>query len=442
MTDFSRSDDMTDGVTDGMTDDTADDVTAGTSDVTADGVDLADPAVHAERDLAGLWRRLRADEPVHRQPERDARPGFWVLTRHADVAAAYRDTERFRSDRGNVLDTLLGGGDSAAGLMLPVMDGARHAALRGQLMKAFSPRVLASVVDSIRRASREVVVEALDRGRFDFARDVAGQLPLRAICDLLDVPAADRQRLLDMTSSALGAQSEAELREASWVSKAEILLYFSQVAADRRADPREDVISLLAQCRIDGVPLTDEEVILNCYSLILGGDETTRLALIGAVAAFVDHPEQWHAYREGKVATETAVEEVLRWTTPTLHAGRTAAVDIELHGRTIRAGDVVTLWNASANRDEAAFHDPDRFLLSRAPNPHLTFAHGPHFCLGAFLARAEIGAVLRDLRELVGSIGAAGPPRRIYSNFLTGFGSLPMMWEPPGALNRPFLTRS
>ncbi|ATL25931.1 cytochrome P450 [Streptomyces formicae] len=405
-------------------------------------IDLADPALHAERDLSGLWRRLRADEPVHRQPARGARPGFWVLTRHADVAAAYRDSERFRSDRGNVLDTLLGGGDSAAGLMLPVMDGARHASLRGQLMKAFSPRVLASVVDSIRRASRQVVEDALDKGRFDVARDVAGQLPLRAICDLLDVPATDRQRLLDMTSSALGAQSEAELRDGSWVSKGEILLYFSRLAAERREDPRDDVISLLTQCRVDGVPLTDEEVILNCYSLILGGDETTRLALVGMVAAFLDHPAQWHAYREGRVATETAVEEVLRWTTPTLHAGRTAAVDIELHGHTIRAGDVVTLWNASANRDGTAFHEPDHFLVARTPNQHLAFAHGAHFCLGAFLARAEIGAVLRDLRELVGSMEAAGPARRIYSNFLTGIGSLPVTWEPATPLNRPFSRRS
>ncbi|WP_369214451.1 cytochrome P450 [Streptomyces flavofungini] len=398
-------------------------------------IDLADPAVHAEEDLAPVWRRLRAEEPVHWQPGRDSAPGFWVLTRYEDVAAAYRDPDRFRSDRGNVLETLLDGGDGAAGLMLPLTEGARHTELRGALMKSFSPRALAGVVDSIRTASRELITEALARGECDFAQDVAGQLPLRAICGLLDVERGDRQHLLDMTSSALGSESEQGLLQDSWVARNEILLYFSDLAARRRADPRDDIVSLLTQVRVGGAALSDEEVILNCYSLILGGDETTRLALVGAVAAFLDHPGQWESYRRGEVTTELAVEEVLRWTSPILHVGRTAGTDLVVHGRTIRAGDIVTLWNASANRDEAVFDAPDRFRLDRTPNRHLTFAHGTHFCLGAFLARAEIGAVLNDLRELVADMGAAGPARRIYSNFLGGLVSLPLSWRagPPGA---------
>ncbi|MFD7613196.1 cytochrome P450 [Streptomyces sp. NPDC059828] len=393
-------------------------------------IDLADPNLHAERDLTALWRHLREQDPLHWQPPRGNRPGFWVLTRYDDVSAAYRDTRRFHSDRGNVLDTLLAGGDSAAGMMLPLMDGPRHAALRGALMKAFSPRALAGVVDSVRTASRELVTEFLERGRCDFARDIAGLLPLRAICDLLDVPHRDRQLMLEMTSSALGSDSEDALRENAWVSKGEILLYFSDLAAQRRRNPGEDIVSLLTQCTVDGGRLTDEEVILNCYSLILGGDETTRLALVGGVAALLDDPGQWSAYRSGRIATETAVEEVLRWATPTLHAGRTAGADTDLHGRTIRKGDVVTLWNASANRDGDAFAEPDRFLLSRQANRHLTFAYGSHFCLGAFLARAEIGAVLDDLRERVGTMETAGPPRRVYSNFLGGLVSLPIAWRP------------
>ncbi|WP_338673516.1 cytochrome P450 [Streptomyces sp. SCSIO 30461] len=391
-------------------------------------VDLADPASHAERDLTPLWHRLREKEPLHWQPPNGARPGFWVLTRHRDVSAAYRDTQRFRSDRGNVLDTLLTGGDSAAGMMLPLMDGPRHTALRGALMKAFSPRSLSGVVDSIRVASRDLVTEFLERGRCDFATDIAGLLPLRAICDLLGVPPRDRRQLLDMTSSALGSHSEEALRQNAWVAKGEILLYFSDLAARRRANPGDDIVSLLTQCTVEGRRLTDEEVVFNCYSLILGGDETTRLALVGGVAALLDAPAEWEAFRSGRTATESAVEEVLRWTTPTLHAGRTAGADVDLHGRTIKKGDIVTLWNASANRDGDAFADPDRLLLSRQPNRHLTFAYGAHFCLGAFLARAEIGAVLDDLRQLVGTMAAAGPARRVYSNFLTGLVSLPIVW--------------
>ncbi|WP_442738392.1 cytochrome P450 [Streptomyces pseudogriseolus] len=391
-------------------------------------VDLADPALHAEEDLSELWRQLRAREPVHWQPGRDSRPGFWALTRYEDVVAAYRDTEHFSSDRGNVLDTLLAGGDSASGQMLPVMDGPRHAELRGALLKVLSPRALNRVVDSIRTASRDLLSRALDLGQCDFAQDIAGMLPLRAICDLLDVPRADRQRLLAMTSSALAAKSESCLRQDSWVSRGEILLYFSDLVAARRRRPGDDVISLLTQVRVGGLPLRDDEAILNCYSLILGGDETTRLALTGAVDALLDNPGQWRAYQAGEVATETAVEEVLRWTTPTLHAGRTAAADITLHGRTIRGGDVVTLWNVSANRDEEVFEEPDRFLLSRAPNRHLSFAYGSHFCLGAFLARVEIGAVLSAMRATVGSMTRMAPARRVYSNFLGGFGHLPLAW--------------
>ncbi|MFF3643683.1 cytochrome P450 [Streptomyces sp. NPDC002564] len=392
-------------------------------------MDLADPALHAEEDLSPVWRHLRTHEPVHRQPERGPRPGFWVLTRYEDVSAAYRDPERFRSDRGNVLDTLLGGGDHAAGLMLPLMEGPRHAELRGALMKCFSPRALAGVVDSIRAASRELVTETLEDGECDFAQDVAGQLPLRAICDLLDVPRSDRQHLLDMTSSALGAESEQGLRRDAWVSKNEILFYFADLAARRRAAPRDDIVSLLTQVRVGGVPLTDEEVILNCYSLIIGGDETTRLALVGGVAALLAHPEQWARYQAGDIGTESAVEEVLRWTSPTLHVARTAGTDLVVRGREIAAGDIVTLWNASANRDEAAFEEPDAFRLDRTPNRHLTFAYGTHFCLGAFLARAEISAVLGDMRELVADLGPAGPARRIYSNFLGGLGALPLTWS-------------
>ncbi|WP_338930423.1 cytochrome P450 [Streptomyces netropsis] len=254
--------------------------------------------------------------------------------------------------------------------------------------------------------------------------------PLRAICDLLDVPPGDRRRLLDMASSALGSDSEHGLRQDSWVSRGEILLYFCDLAAQRRVDPGDDIVSLLTRIRVQGAPLSGEEVILNCYSLILGGDETTRLALVGGVAALLDNPAQWAAYQAGDVATGTAVEEVLHWTTPTLHAGRTAGQDLTLHGHHIRAGDVVTLWNASANRDERAFDEPDAFRLDRTPNRHLSFAYGSHFFLGAFLARAEIGAVLEDLRERVGEMAPAGPAQRLYSNFRGGLATLPLTWRP------------
>ncbi|UFQ14057.1 MULTISPECIES: cytochrome P450 [Streptomyces] len=393
------------------------------------GLDLSDPALHAEHDLTEVWRTLRAERPVHWQPARHGRPGFWVVTRYDDVSAVYRDARAFRSDRGNVLDTLLAGGDSAGGSMLAVTDGARHARLRAALMKSFSPRALDGVVRSVRTATRGLLEDALERGTCDFAQDVAARIPLRAICDLLDVPEADRGEILALTSAALGSEHADAGPDEAWLARNDILLYFADLAARRRAEPGDDVISVLAACRPGGLPLTDEEIVLNCYSLILGGDETTRLSMIGGVEALLAHPEQWRRLRSGEVTTRSAVEEVLRWTTPALHAGRTAAVDVTLRGRSIAAGDIVTVWNASANFDERVFDRPGRFDLSRTPNKHMSFAYGSHFCLGAYLARVEIETLLDGLRTLVAEMEATGPSSPVYSNFLSGSARLPLSWS-------------
>ncbi len=390
-----------------------------------DGIDLVDPRTHAEYDLSPLWERLRDEQPVHRHAGAGGGPGFWVLTRHADVFQLHRD-QRFSSYRGNVLDTLLAGGDSAAGSMLPVTEGPRHRQLRRLMLGAFGPRVLAAIGEQVRRTAHRLLRDALDAGTVDFAAEVSARIPLATICDLLGVPEADWALILDLTSHTLGSELAGSPAQDSWVAKNELLLYFSELADIRRDVPRADVVSLLATGEIDGAELTEAEVVLNCYSLILGGDETTRLTMSGGVLALLRHPDQWRALREGSVSLETAVDEVLRWTSATAHLGRTAVADVELHGRRIAAGDVVTGWTCSANRDPRAFDQPDRFDLARVPNRHLAFGHGPHFCLGAHLARVEIGALLDVLRTLVAEVEPAGPHRYFYSNFLTGVSSLPV----------------
>lgn len=389
-------------------------------------IDLADSRLHSEYDLTDVWRYLRTREPVYWQRPASGRPGFWVISRYADVAAVFRDDAGFSSARGNVLDTLLAGGDSAAGRMLAVTDGKQHAELRAVLLKAFAPRALEHVIRSVRTGTRRLLEDALRRGDGDFASEVASNIPISAICDLLGVPASDRMHILSLTSSALGSEFGVLTDVDAWSAKNEILLYFAELARSRRESPYSDIVSLLVTSEVGGRPLTDEEIIFNCYSLILGGDETTRLAMIGGVLALIENPEQWKALREGAVTVESAVEEVLRWTTPALHAGRTASRDVELGGKRIAAGDIVTIWNSSANRDESVFTDPERFDLARTPNKHMTFAYGSHFCLGAYLARVEVGAVLEGLREMASEIEVVGPIRRIYSNFLSGVCSLPV----------------
>ncbi len=392
-------------------------------------LDLADPKLHATYDMAATFGRWRDDSPVFWHEAGD-RPGFWVVTRYADVAAVYRDTERFTSEQGNVLDTLLAGGDPAAGKMAAVTDGRRHKELRAIMMRGFTRDMLANVAANVRRATTELVGAAVAAGTGDFATEVAAKIPLAAICDLLDVPAADRADLLSMTSAALAAEAGTPTEVDTWSARSDILLYFAELAEQRRSRPADDVLSVLIGSEIDGEPLSHQEIIYNCYSLIMGGDETTRYSMIGAVRALAEHPAQWQAFKAGTVELDTAVEEILRWTTPTLHAGRTATEDVLLGGQFVEAGDLVTIWNVSANADERQFPEPAALRLDRSPNRHLTFAYGPHFCLGAYLARVEVAALLSALRTQVAQVCPAGPAQYIYSNFLSGMCSLPVTYVP------------
>ena len=387
---------------------------------------MIDPAVHPDPDACDTWRRLREEHPVVRCETGNGGPGFWAVTRYRDIAAVYRDTARLSSEQGNMLGTLLTGGDSAGGQMLVVTDPPRHTALRRMLMGAFSARAMAPVVDGVRTATRSLVAALVDAGGGDFVADVAAQIPLVAICELLAVPPSDRAAMLEMTMAALGADGSQESQEEAAQAQQEILLYYAGLLPGRRKAPGEDIVSLLATEEADGARLSDAEVLLNCYNIIIGGDETTRLSAAGAALALMEHPEQWERLRRDEGLLDPAVEEVLRWTTPVTHIGRTATVDIELRDRRIPVGSIVTLWNISANRDAEIFEDPYRFDISRTPNRHLTLGHGPHFCLGGPLARVELRVMLEELRGQVGELEPAGPVERMASSFLTGVSRLPV----------------
>jgi cytochrome P450 len=400
---------------------------------TLDDTDLTDPRTFLVPgdELVEMWRRFRNESPVHwHEVSGRAVPGFWVLSRYHDLIEVYRDNRRFTSERGNVLTTLLEGGDSAAGKMLAVTDGPRHRDLRNVLLKAFGPRALEPVVAGVRERTDRLVRHAVEVGDCDFARDVAEHIPMATVADLLGVPASDRDYLLSLTKEALSTEVEGQSADEALVARNELLFYFSDLAAERRANPRDDVVSILATSTIDGEPLTEQEIIFNCYSVIIGGDETSRLSMICGMRELMAHPEQWRRLKSGEVTVESAVEEVLRWVSPAMHFGRRAVVDVEIGGRTLRAGDVVTLWNISANYDEEVFADPDSFDLGRTPNKHLSFGYGPHFCLGSYLGRAEIAAMLTALRTHVAEAVPNGPAKPIHSNFLRGYSSLPVSLRP------------
>jgi len=397
-------------------------------DLTA--LDLGDPQTFIDADIQEMWRRLRAEDPVHWNVPRGNVPGFWAITKYADVVAAYKDNKRLTSERGNVLSTLLQGNDSASGKMLAVTDGARHREVRNLMLKSFSPRVLNHVSELVRQRTFRLLRDVIGMGRFDFAADIADHIPINTIGDLMDVPEKDRQQLVQWNNQTLARHSSEDGELEEWLARNEILMYFSALAEERRSNPGEDVVSTLANGMVGGAPLSEDEIVFNCYSLILGADESSRMSSIGAIRALAEHPEQWRALKNGDVTIESATEEVLRWTTPAMHFGRRAVADVELNGKRIKDGDVVTMWNSSANFDEDVFHDSHEFILSRTPNKHLSFGFGPHFCLGAFLGRAHVGAVLEGLRDMVASIELDGEPTRLYSNFVFGYSSLPVNLVP------------
>jgi cytochrome P450 len=398
----------------------------------ADGVldvDLADPQTFLDVDLPDMWSRFRAHDPVHWNRPAGGRPGFWALSRYADIVSVYLDNERFTSERGNVLTTLLQGADSASGKMLAVTDGPRHREIRKLMLKSFSPRVLDRVAERVRARTRDLFEKVLHGGELDFAADVADHIPINTIGDLMDVPQADRGQLVDWNNQTLSRYSGEDSEMMEFLARNEILLYFSGMAVERRRNPGDDVISALANGLVGGEPLSEDEIVFNCYSLILGADESSRMSSIGAIIALAEHPEQWHALKSGEVSLASATEEVLRWTTPAMHFGRVAVADVPVADRVIKSGDVVTLWNSSANFDEEVFSNPHRFDLARKPNKHIAFGHGPHFCLGAFLGRAHVSAVLEALRDMVAEIRLLGAPQRLHSNFVYGYRTLPVLFK-------------
>ncbi|WP_282791750.1 cytochrome P450 [Streptomyces sp. CC224B] len=389
-------------------------------------VDLTDPRTFHDVDPHALWRAFREQSPVHWHPPTGGTPGFWVVSRYEDAVAVYRDNKRFTSEKGNVLATLLQGGDSAAGKMLAVTDGPRHRAIRNLMLKSFAPRVLQPVVDGVHRHTRDLVARALRAGDVDFAADVADHVPIHTMGDLMAIPEADRPQLVEWNTRTLSRHDSDDSELESLMARNEILMYLSELAAQRRKNPGDDVISVLATATVDGAPLTEDEIVFNCYSLILGGDESTRMSLVGGLIALAENPEQWRRLKAGEVTVDSATEEILRWTTPAMHFGRRALTDVPLRGQVIRAGDVVTLWNTSANFDEAVFTDPHTFDVGRSPNKHVVFGHGPHFCLGAFLGRVHVGAMVEALRDQVAAVALRGPAQRLYSNFVHGYSGLPV----------------
>ncbi|MFF4604356.1 cytochrome P450 [Streptomyces sp. NPDC001339] len=396
-------------------------------------IDLLDPAPFARNDFWPTFAWLRANAPVHWHPEPDG-GGFWVLSRHRDIVKVYADSDTFSSAQGMRLGSDPAAVAAVANRMLIVSDAPHHTRLKRALHQAFAPDRMPRIERLVTEVVRDLVEEAVERGELDFI-DLAKQLPNRVVCALMGIPRADWAWIGRLTTEAFDSPDE-EVRSSA---HSEIFLYFIELLSRRRAEPGDDLVSEIAhQTRVDerdgtGRPLTDEEIVFNCNGVLSGANETTRYSTAGAVHMFARQPEQWQLLRTGgPAAIGPAVEEILRWTTPGVHALRTATRDTEIGGVPIAAGERVTLWNVSANRDEEVFTDPDRFLVDRRPNRHIAFGHGRHLCLGARLARFELAALLQELTPLLEGFELAGPVVFNSSNFTWGITSIPVRLLPTG----------
>ncbi len=374
---------------------------------------------------------LRREAPVFWHESDDpAVPGFWALTRHADVQAASRDIERFSSQRGGVFLNVQT--DEQRDLFRSIIETDRpeHTRLRRLVNRGFTPRAIAQFEASYRQAVRNVLADVLARGTFDWVTEVATVLPAFAISELLGVPIEDRARVTAWTNTISGA-NDPEFAvdgdpDAPMNAAIALYTYGTQLAEQRRAEPREDIVTSLIT-EVDDDALGAHEFEIFVLALAVAGNETTRTAMSQGMLALLDNPEQMELLRSDPGLADTAADEIIRWSTPIVYFRRTATCDLELHGVAIREDDPVALYFLSANYDDAVFEDPRRFDVTRAPNPHVSFGGGgPHHCLGAHLARFEISVLLEELLAHTSSIGQAGDAIRLRSSWINGVKHLPV----------------
>ncbi len=392
-------------------------------------VDLADPLLYQESDPEPVWARLRADHPVYRN-ERPNGEYFWAVMTHRLCTDMLTDPQVFSSENGMRLDSNPKVLAAAAGKMLNVTDPPRHDKIRKVISSAFTPKMVDRLEVNMRKTAAKAIENAMAEGGCEFTR-VAQKLPVSVICDMMGVPEADWDFMVERTRLAWSSTALDETDEAAKVqAHTEILCYFQELAEKRKKRPQDDLMSALVCGEIDGASLTEQEIFYNCDALISGGNETTRHAIVGGLLALVDNPDQWRTLRENPDVMPSAIQEIFRYTSPVMHALRTARRDVELGGQPIRAGDHVVAWLPSANRDEEVFTDPERFDILRSPNRHLGFIVGNHYCIGSALAKLELTVMFDELTQRVRTVELTGQVRRLRSNLLWGFDSLPLTFLP------------
>jgi cholest-4-en-3-one 26-monooxygenase len=412
-----------------------------------DGIDLNDPMRFKNMEHHEMFRRLRAEAPIYWQPDDLKGGGYWNVVKHADLIEVNRDTATFSSEIGGTM--MMSGQypigedpdmpfDTRGSLMLD-MDPPKHTRYRLLVNKGFTPRMIGLIEQALQHRATVIVDNVIENGEADFVEDIAAELPLQAIAEIMGVPQEDRRKLFEWSNRMVGAGDPEYQDNDQQGAFVELFTYSNELAALRREDPRDDIVSKLLGAEIDGEQLSELEFDMFMLLLAVAGNETTRNATAHGMHALLTNPEQFELLkRDPDAHIANTVEEVLRWGSPVLHFRRTTTTPTEIRGQAIDADERVLIWHISANRDEEIWDDPFVFDITRDPNPHVAFGGGGnHFCLGANLARTELRLILEELVQRLPDMQLADEPDRLLSNFIGGIKHMPVKWTPGSRVLAP-----
>jgi cholest-4-en-3-one 26-monooxygenase len=406
-----------------------------TTDILPEGFDFTDPDLNEAAIPHEQFRLLRSAAPIHWIEQargtydgmaEEAGSGYWAVTRHADVAAISKDSKNWSTEQnGAIIRFSEGMTRDQIELQRTILinqDPPHHTAHRAIISRGFTPRAINALEEVMTQRADQIVRTAVAKGQGDFVQDVAAELPLQAIAELIGIPQEDRSRIFEWSNQML-ASDDPEIEGDPEVAAAEILGYAMMMAADRKATPRDDILTKLINADKDGRGLTDDEFGFFVILLAVAGNETTRNAITHGMNAFFENPDQWDLWVRERPAE--MIEEVVRWATPVTVFQRTALDDVEVGGVTVRKGQRVALFYASANHDDEVFEDPFTFDITRSPNPQVGFGgHGAHYCVGANLARQEIRLIFNALADQCPDISKLADPRRLRHAWINGLKEL------------------
>lgn len=398
----------------------------------SDALVLHDPDTYANGFPYEAFRELRETDPISHHEHPSWPRGYWAIVRHADVQRVSRDSATFRNAPHPFLEASADDDQSGTGALLISLDAPEHVKMRKLINRGFTPKRVADLTDRIRARVDGIIDGLAERGGCDLVNDLALWLPLHVIADLVGVPEADRAMVFEWTELTFGFDPAVTAQQRSDAALA-MYAYADAMCAERQHQPRDDLMSVLLHAEVDGERLTQLQIDLFFMLLQNAGSETTRNLITSGTVALLEHPDELDKLRADLGILPVAIEELLRFVTPVMQFARTAAADTEIAGQPIAAGDRVVMVYASANRDERAFEDAGHVRIDRQPNDHVAFgAGGPHFCLGASLARLEARVMFESiLGRLDGLELDADPARmpRVHSNLIDGYAELPIRWR-------------